>query len=139
LGSQAELLRLSRSSLYYKPIPPTAEEIALKHRIDELYTESPFYGSRKITKQLRREGILINRKAVQRQMREMGIAGITPGPNLSRRAQGHRVFPYLLRSLVIERPNQVWGIDITYIRLLVSFRLGGVRSRHDHFTLTSGP
>jgi putative transposase len=108
----------SRPSLYYKPIPPTAEEIAVKHRIDEIYTESPFYGSRKITGQLRREGVLINRKAVQRHMREMGIAGITPEPNLSRRAQGHRVFPYLPLSLVIERPNQVWGIDITYIRLL---------------------
>jgi len=118
LGAQAELLNLSRSSLYYKPIPPTAEEIAVKHRIDEIYTESPFYGSRKITGQLRREGVLINRKAVQGHMREMGIAGITPGPNLSRRAQGHRLFPYLLRDLVIERPNQVWGIDITYIRLL---------------------
>lgn len=118
LGAQAELLSLSRSSLYYKPIPPTAEEIAVKHRIDEIYTESPFYGSRKITELLRREGVLINRKAVQRHMRAMGIAGITPGPNLSRRAQGHRIFPYLLRNLVIERPNQVWGIDITYIRLL---------------------
>ena len=118
LGAQAELLSLSRSSLYYKPIPPTAEEIAVKHRIDEIYTESPFYGSRKITGQLRREGVLINRKAVQGPMREMGIAGITPGPNLSRRAQGHRVFPYLLWDLVIEWPNQVWGIDITYIRLL---------------------
>lgn len=89
----------------------------MKHRIDELYTECPFYGSRKISKLLCSEGILINRKAVQRHMREMGIAGITPGPNLSRRAQGHRIFPYLLRNLVIERPNQVWGIDITYIRL----------------------
>jgi putative transposase len=118
LGAQAELLSLSRSSLYYKPIPPTAQEIAVKNRIDEIYTESPFYGSRKITELLCREGVLINRKAVQRHMREMGIAGITPGPNLSRRAQGHRVFPYLLRNLVIERPNQVWGIDITYIRLL---------------------
>ena len=90
----------------------------MKHRIDEIYTESPFYGSRKITGQLRREGVLINRKAVQGHMREMGISGITPGPNLSRREQGHRVFPYLLRDLLIERPNQVWGIDITYIRLL---------------------
>lgn len=118
LGAQAELLSLSRSSLYYKPIPPTAEEIAVKHRIDKIYTDCPFYGSRKITEQLRREGVLINRKAVQHHMREMGIAGITPGPNLSRRAQGHRVFPYLLRNLMIERPNQVWGIDITYIRLV---------------------
>ncbi len=115
---QAELLSLSRSSLYYTAVPPTAEEIAVKHRIDEIYTAWPFYGSRKITEQLRREGTVINRKTVQRHMREMGISGITPGPNLSRRAQGHRIFPYLLRDLVIERPDQVWGIDITYIRLV---------------------
>jgi len=118
LTLQAELLSLSRASLYYKVVPPTAEEIAVKHRIDEIYTDWPFYGSRKMTAQLRREGRVINRKTVQRHMREMGIAGITPGPNLSRRAQDHRLFPYLLRELVIERPNQVWGIDITYIRLL---------------------
>jgi putative transposase len=118
LSMQAELLSLSRASLYYRPVPPTAEEIAVKHRIDEIYTAWPFYGSRKITEQLRREDFVINRKTVQRHMREMGIAGITPGPNLSRRAQGHRLFPYLLRDLVIERPNQVWGVDITYIRLL---------------------
>lgn len=113
LGVQAELSSLSRSSLYYKPVAPSAEEIAVKHRIDEIYTAWPFYGSRKITEQLRREGLVINRKTVQRHMREMGIAGITPGPNLSRRAQAHRVSPYLLRNLVIERPHQVWGIDIT--------------------------
>jgi putative transposase len=118
LSVQAKLLSLSRSSLYYQPAPPSAEEIAVKHRIDEIYTAWPFYGSRKISAQLRREGVVLNRKTVQRHMREMGIAGITPGPNLSRRAQAHRVFPYLLRNLVIERPNQVWGIDITYIRLL---------------------
>jgi len=118
LALQAELLSLSRSSLYYKAAPPTAEEIAVKHRIDEIYTDWPFYGSRRITEQLRREGRVINRKTVQGQMREMGISGITPGPHLSRRAPGHRIFPYLLRGLVIERPNQVWGIDITYIRLL---------------------
>lgn len=118
LSLQAELLSLSRSSLYYKPVPPSAEEVALKHRIDEIYTAWPFYGSRKIREQLRREGVVINRKTVQRHMREMGIVGITPGPNLSRRAQAHRIFPYLLRELVIERPNQVRGIDITYSRLL---------------------
>lgn len=90
----------------------------MKHRIDEIYTAWPFYGSRKVTRAVRREGVVINRKTVERHMREMGIAGITPGPNLSRRAQEHRVFPYLLRNLLIERPNQVWGNDITYIRLL---------------------
>lgn len=89
----------------------------MKHRIDEIYTEYPFYGSRRICVQLQREGLIVNRKAVQRHMREMGIEGIAPGPNLSRRNLEHRIYPYLLRGLNIERPNQVWGIDITYIRL----------------------
>ena len=117
LKTQADLLSMSRSSLYYQPVPPSAEEIALKHRIDELYTQYPFYGSRRITAQLRREEILINRKAVQRHMREMGIAGISPGPNLSRRNSEHRVYPYLLGSITASYPNHVWGVDITYIRL----------------------
>lgn len=114
---QATLLSLNRSSLYYKPVQPSPEELALKHRIDELYTEYPFYGSRRIAAQLGREGLVVNRKAVQRHMQEMGIAGITPGPNLSRRNQQHQVYPYLLRGLPITAVNQVWGIDITYIRM----------------------
>ncbi len=117
LSVQAELLSLSRSSLYYQPVAPSAEEVALKHRIDELYTEYPFYGSRRISVQLRREGLTTNRKAVQRHMQEMGIAGICPGPNLSQRNQEHRVYPYLLRQLTAAYSNHVWGIDITYIRL----------------------
>jgi putative transposase len=96
---------------------PSAEEIALKHRIDELYTLRPYYGSRRITATLCREGWQLNRKAVQRHMREMGIAGISPGPNLSKRRSDHKVYPYLLRGLAITEPNQVWGIDITYVRL----------------------
>ena len=91
--------------------------MAVKHRIDEIYTEHPFYGSRRITVQLCREGKTINRKAVQRHMREMGIAGICPGPNLSQRHQEHRVYPYLLRQVSAAYPNHVWGIDITYVRL----------------------
>lgn len=93
----------------------------LKHRIDELYTHYPFYGSRRITAQLQREGERINRKRVQRYMREMSIEGISPGPNLSKRHLAHRVYPYLLKGVVIERSNQVWGIDITYIRLLAGW------------------
>ncbi len=112
LKTQAELLSLNRSGLYYQPVPPSPEEIALKHRIDELYTEHPFYGSRKIAALL-----LCNRKAIQRHMREMGIAGICPGRNLGKNSAEHRVFPYLLRNVTAEHPNQVWGIDITYIRL----------------------
>jgi putative transposase len=118
LTIQAKLLSLSRSSLYYVPVGPSAREIAIKHRIDELYTKHPFYGSRKMTVVLCQEGIYVSRPTVQSYMREMGIAGIAPGPNLSKRNQEHKVYPYLLRGLKIERPNQVWGIDITYIRLL---------------------
>lgn len=117
LKSQAELLCLNRSGLYYRPLAPSPEEVALKHRIDELYTRCPFYGSRRITATLCREGWCLNRKAVQRHMREMGLAGISPGPNLSKRRSDHQVYPYLLRGLAITEPNQVWGIDITYIRL----------------------
>jgi putative transposase len=117
IATQARLLSINRTSLYYKPVGPSPEEIAIKHRIDEIYTEHPYYGSRRITAQLRREGFEVNRKAVQRHMREMGITGIHPGPNLSRRNQQHKVYPYLLRNLEITHPDQVWGIDITYIRL----------------------
>lgn len=116
LRTQADLLSLSRSGLYYQPVLPGPEELWIKRRIDEIYTAHPFYGSRKITAVLGAE-MLINRKAVQRHMREMGLSAICPGPNLSRRAQAQRTYPYLLRGLTITRPNQVWGIDITYIRL----------------------
>ncbi|GEB77983.1 integrase [Sporolactobacillus inulinus] len=114
---QADLLSLNRSGLYYQPVPPSAEEIAIKHRIDELYTKYPFFGSRRITQQLNQRGVNINRKAVQRHMKEMGIQGIHPGPNLSKRSRNQYVYPYLLRNLTITHTNHVWGIDITYIRL----------------------
>ena len=116
LATQTDLLSLNRTGLYYQPMPPSAEEVALKHRIDEIYTAHPFYGSRKIVVVLRPE-FRVNRKAVQRHMREMGIAGIVPGPNLSKRNAQHKIYPYLLRNLNITHSNQVWGIDITYIRL----------------------
>jgi putative transposase len=118
LTQQAELLTISRSSLYYQPREPSAEEIAIKHRIDELSTQCPFYGSRKMGAQLRREGVVINRKTVQGHMREMGIVAIYPGPNVSRRQHKEHVFAYLLRNLTIRAPNHVWGIDITSIRML---------------------
>ena len=117
LSLQARLLGISRSSLYYQPVPPTAEEIALKHRIDAIYTQYPFYGSRRIREQLCRDGWQINRKSVQRHMREMGLQAIYPGPNLSKRRQQDQIYPYLLGGLAITRPNHVWGIDITYVRL----------------------
>jgi putative transposase len=117
LGTQAELLSISRRSLYYQPLPPPPEEVAIKHRIDEIYTAHPFYGSRKLTVLLSEHFAPINRKRVQRYMREMGIAGIAPGPNLSKRLTEHRVYPYLLRGITAQRPNHIWGCDITYIRL----------------------
>src|SRR5690348_3146955 len=117
LSTQAQLLSVSRASLYYRPAPPLAEEVTIKHRIDAIFTESPFYGSRRITAELRREGLLVNRKAVQRHMREMGLEAIGPGPGSTTRQPGQHIYPYLLRNLEITRPSQVWGIDITYIRL----------------------
>ena len=117
LVTQAELLSLNRSGLYYQPVPPSQQEVMIKHRIDEIYTELPFYGSRRIAAQLGREGMVVNRKAVQRHMREMGIAGIAPGPNLSKPSPEHPIYPYLLRNVTSSYPNHIWGIDITYIRL----------------------
>jgi len=117
LSLHADLLGLSRSSLYDQPRPRIREEVCLKHRIDEIYTHYPFSGARKIAAQLHREGMCITRKTVTRYMHEMSIAAIYPGPNLSRRQLKEQVYPYLLRNLVIAYPNQVWGIDITYIRM----------------------
>lgn len=116
---QANLLTLSRRSVYYRSTAPTTEEVTIKHAIDTIYTDQPSYGSRRIAVILERDHqLIVNRKAVQRHMREMGIAGISPGPNLSRRNPEHQVYPYLLRNLVAARPNHVWSIDITYIRLV---------------------
>ena len=111
------MLGLSRSGLYYVSNPPSFEEVAIKHLIDEIYTAHPFYGSRRLEVVPKLKGHQVNRKRVQRYMREMGITGICPGRNLSKaRLDAHR-FPYLLRKVEILRPNHVWGIDITYIRL----------------------
>ena len=117
LKTQAELLGLSRASLYYQPMPPSPEEIAVKHRIDELYTRHPFYGSRRMTVMLNKEHFTISRPTVQRYMREMAISGVAPGPNTSKPAPEHRIYPYLLRNVQAEAPDHIWGIDITYIRL----------------------
>lgn len=117
LKRQAELLGLSRASLYYQPKPEDPETLKVLSRIDEIFTKCPFYGSRKIKAQLKREGWKINRKKVKRLMGILGIEAIYPKPNLSLNGKAHPVFPYLLKGLEITRPNQVWGIDITYIRL----------------------
>src|SRR5690349_8281443 len=111
------LLSLNRSSLYYRPVAPSADELALKRRIDELYTARPFYGVRKITASLRAEGMVVNHKAVARHMREMGLAAIHPGPKRRPRRPEQMIYPYLLRDIRAQYPNHIWGIDITYIRL----------------------
>lgn len=118
LTTQAALLALNRSSLYYVPRPVSAAEVAIKHAIDEIYTQYPFYGSRRITVELcEHRKLPVSRETVQRYMREMGITAIYPGPNLSRRNPAHKIYPYLLRNVTAAYPNHVWGIDITYIRL----------------------
>jgi len=118
LKTQAELLGLSRSGLYYVPMAVSPAEIAIKHAIDEIYTRYPFYGSRRITVELcANRQLPVARETVQRYMREMGLAAIYPGPNLSRHNPEHKVYPYLLRNVTAAYPNHVWGIDITYIRL----------------------
>jgi putative transposase len=86
--------------------------VRIEHRIDELYTQYPFYGSRRMTAQLQREGVEVNCKAVQRHMREMGIAAIYPGPNLSRKNYQEQISPYLLRNVTPSYPNHIWGIDV---------------------------
>jgi putative transposase len=117
LRTQTDLLSLNRTRLYYVAVAPSPEELALKRRIDEVYTRWPFYGVRRITAYLQQAGVTVNHKAVARHMREMGIAGIAPGPNLSKRAHAQAVYPYLLRNVRAGHPNHIWGIDITYIRL----------------------
>jgi len=113
---QAEFLGIARSTVYYQPrINPY--NLELMHLINEQYTKTPFYGSRRIREILKRKGYLINRKRIQRLMRLMSIEAIYPKPNLSKPHPGHKIYPYLLRNLKISRINQVWGIDITYIRL----------------------
>jgi len=117
LTTQADLLSLSRSSLYYQPVAPSSEEVHIKHRIDAIYTQYPFYGSRRIAATLQLEEVSPSRTTVQRYMQEMGIAAISPRPNLSRRQPDHQVYPYLLRHTSSRYPNHVWGVDITYVRL----------------------
>ena len=118
---QCELLGLSRSSFYYQPAEESPENLELMKLIDRQYTARPFFGSRRMAVWLGGQGHLVNRKRVQRLMRLMGLEAIYPKPNLSAPAVGHKVFPYLLRDVVIERPDQVWSTDITYVPLASGF------------------
>jgi putative transposase len=115
LSRQCRILSIGRSSFYYAPKGESPEALALMRRIDELFLKYPFYGSRQMARHLRREGICIGRHRVRRLMRLMGLAAIYRAPKTSLPHPEHRVYPYLLKGLAIERPDQVWCADITYI------------------------
>ena len=121
LVRQAELLRLSRSSLYYAPRPMPAAELAVMRRIDALHLDYPFAGSRMLRDLLRGEGVIIGREMVRTMMRRMCIEALYRRPNTSKAAPGHTIYPYLLRGLTVDRPNQVWAMDITYIPMARGF------------------
>lgn len=115
LSRQCKVLSIGRSSLYYAPKGESPENLALMRRIDELFLKYPFYGSRQMARQLRRDGIAVGRHRVRRLMRRMGLEAIYRAPKTSVPQPGHRVYPYLLKGLVIDRPDRVWCADITYI------------------------
>lgn len=115
IARQCDLIGLARSSYYYSPCVADAEDLRLMHAIDELYMQYPFYGSLRITASLRRLGWVVNRKRVVRLMRLMGLQAVYPRPKTSQPSKEHRVYPYLLRGLKLERVNQVWSTDLTYI------------------------
>jgi putative transposase len=112
---QCQLLSVARSSVYRPSRPANDNDLELMRRIDQLFTAWPFLGSRRMTAMLNGEGCRINRKRVQRLMRKMGIAALGPRPNTTKPAPGHKIYPYLLRNMIIDRPNQVWAADITYL------------------------
>ncbi len=118
---QCELIGLARSSWYYQPAQESELNLILMRLIDKAYTKWPFYGRRKMTAWLRRQGYEINPKRVGRLMKLMGLAAIYPKPKTSQRHPEHKIYPYLLRNVTIERPNQVWSADITYIPLAHGF------------------
>jgi putative transposase len=121
LVAQCRLLKVARSSLYWRPAAVSEDDLRLMRRIDELYLATPFYGARRMVAVLCRDGWTVNRKRVRRLMRIMRLEAIYQRPNTSRRHPDHSVYPYLLRGLAIERPNQVWCADITYIPLAKGF------------------
>lgn len=118
---QCRLLGLPRASYYHRPRAKPAEDLALMRVIDEVFLAQPVFGSRQMTRWLRRQGYEINRKRVRRLMRLMGLEALYPKPNLSRPRAGQQVYPYLLRNLAVPRPNQVWAMDITYVPIAGGF------------------
>ena len=118
---QCELLGVSRAGLYYDPVGESEENLRLMRLMDEQYTRTPFYGSRKMRAWLATQGFEVNRKRVSRLMGLMGIEAVYPKPKLSQPGEGYKIYPYLLRGVAVERVNQVWSTDITYIRMAQGF------------------
>jgi len=121
ISRQAEALGVSRGAVYYKPRAPSVEDLRIMRRLDELHLDYPFAGSRMLRDFLNREGIPIGRRHVASLMKRMGMSAIYRRPNTSKPAPGHKVYPYLLRGLKIERPDQVWAMDMTYIAMARGF------------------
>jgi putative transposase len=121
ITKQAKALGISRGSVYYLPRPVPAADLAVMRRMDELHLEFPFAGSRMLRDLLNKEGVEIGRRHVATLMRRMGIEALYREPNTSKRTPGHKIYPYLLRGLTIDRPNQVWAMDITYVPMARGF------------------
>jgi putative transposase len=136
VARQCALLGLARSSWYYQPAGESAENLEVMRLLDEQYTRTPFYGVRRMTAWLRQQGHAVNHKRVGRLLRRMGLEAVYPKPRLSAPADGERRYPYLLRDLAIERPDQVWSTDITYVRLRAGFLyLVAVLDWHSRYVL----
>ena len=123
--------------MFYRPVPEGEENLALMRLLDEQYTQTPFYGVRRMTEVLRQRGLEVNEKRVRRLLRIMGLEAVYPKPSLSKGASGHQIYPYLLRGMAITRVNQVWSSDITYIRLRRGFLyLVAVMDWHSRYVLS---
>ena len=118
---QCQLLDLNRSTVYYQGRPVSEDDLVLMRRIDEMHLQRPFYGSRRIRDWLQDEGHSVNRKRVQRLMRQMGIVALYPRRRTSQPGKGHKIYPYRLKGLTIDRPNQVWASDISYVPMAKGF------------------
>jgi putative transposase len=121
VSRQCTLLGIARSSFYYRPQPASSEELDLLARLDRIFTDQPVYGSRRLQVALAREGVAVGRRRIRRLMRKLGLWAVRPKRNTSKPHPAHKIYPYLLRGMTIDRPNQVWATDITYIPLARGF------------------
>lgn len=134
---QCELLGIHRASLYYQPAGESEENLRLMKLLDEQYTRAPFYGSRRMVAWLKDKGHVVNRKRVSRLMERMGLQAVYPKPRLSQPGEGHKIYPYLLSGVTVERINQVWSTDITYIRMAQGFAyLVAIMDWHSRYVLS---